>query len=74
MYTQVTSKCRIPKGELFCLASVVTDFQFRGLDFQIVALPVKQVILAESSILRLLGYKYFPQHLSDPRLKNVWRN
>lgn len=55
MYTQVTSR-HAPEGRVVQLYIRHYRFSFRWLDFQIVALSVKQAILDEPSILRLLGY------------------
>ncbi len=51
----------VTRSKASCLGSYapLTTFDLEPLDLQIVALPSNQVILAEPSILRLLGYMTF---------------
>ncbi|APP03962.1 hypothetical protein BG259_00720 [Vibrio harveyi] len=57
-YTQVASVTRSRRASCLGSHASLTIFDLEPLDLQIVASPSNQVILAEPSISRLLGYTW----------------
>ncbi|ANQ18360.1 hypothetical protein BA891_14735 [Vibrio natriegens] len=69
---EIVAVTRSQRASCLGLHTLLTIFDLEPLDHQIVALSVSQVILAELSILRLLGYKRLRKnHRLRAKLVNV---
>ncbi|CAH1599300.1 conserved hypothetical protein [Vibrio jasicida] len=66
---EIASVTRSQRASCLGLYASLTIFYLEPLDLQIVASPSNQVILAEPSTLRLLGYTQF----QTTRVLSVWR-